>query len=63
LPFEQRQAVAMVDLAGLHYEEAADALGVSLGTVKSRIHRGRDRLRQYFRAHPELLSGHWRLDE
>lgn len=63
LPFDQRQAIALVDLAGLRYEEAAEALGVSLGTVKSRIHRGRDRLRGYFRAHPELLAGHWRLDE
>lgn len=63
LPFDQRQAIALVDLGGLRYEEAADALDVSLGTLKSRIHRGRDRLRQYFQSHPELLEGHWRLDE
>ena len=63
LPVDQRQAIALVDLAGLRYEEVAEALGVSLGTVKSRIHRGRDRLREYFRSNRELLEGYWRLEE
>jgi RNA polymerase sigma-70 factor (ECF subfamily) len=41
LPFEQREAVVLRDLAGLSNQEVADALGVSLPAAKSRIHRGR----------------------
>jgi RNA polymerase sigma-70 factor (ECF subfamily) len=36
-----RSVVALVDLAGLSYQEAADELGVPVGTVMSRLHRGR----------------------
>jgi len=45
LPFEQRAAVVLRDVQGLHYEEIAEVTGVGVGTVKSRIARGRDRLR------------------
>jgi RNA polymerase sigma-70 factor (ECF subfamily) len=45
LPFEQREAVVLRDLAGLSNLEVADALGVSLAAAKSRIHRGRLALR------------------
>jgi RNA polymerase sigma-70 factor (ECF subfamily) len=45
LPFEQRAAIVLRDVQGLHYEEIAEVTGVSVGTVKSRIARGRDRLR------------------
>lgn len=55
LPFEQRQAVVLSDLYGYHYDEIADISGASAGTVKSRIHRGREKLRQLVLAHPELL--------
>ena len=41
LPLEQRTAVVMRDLLGLSYEEIADATGSAVGTVKSRISRGR----------------------
>jgi RNA polymerase sigma-70 factor, ECF subfamily len=44
LPEDYRQAVAMHDLGGVPYEEIATLTGVSLGTVKSRISRGRRRL-------------------
>jgi RNA polymerase sigma-70 factor (ECF subfamily) len=44
LPPEYREAVAMHDLADISYEDIATATGVSLGTVKSRISRGRKRL-------------------
>jgi RNA polymerase sigma-70 factor (ECF subfamily) len=44
LPTEYRDAVVMHDLGGLPYEEIAKVTGVSLGTVKSRISRGRRRL-------------------
>jgi RNA polymerase sigma-70 factor (ECF subfamily) len=41
-----REAVVLRDLADLSYEEIAEVLNVSLGTVKSRILRGREALRQ-----------------
>ena len=42
---EYRAAIILCDLEGLSYEEIADSLGVKLGTVRSRIHRGRAQLR------------------
>jgi RNA polymerase sigma-70 factor, ECF subfamily len=44
LPAEYREAVVMHDLGGIPYEEIATLTRVSLGTVKSRISRGRRRL-------------------
>lgn len=46
LPFEQRAAVTMRDVQGLSYEEIAQVMGSRVGTVKSRIARGRERLRE-----------------
>jgi RNA polymerase sigma-70 factor (ECF subfamily) len=43
---EYRAAVVLCDIEGLSYEEIAAALGVKLGTVRSRIHRGRAQLRR-----------------
>lgn len=40
-----REAVVLRDIEGLSYEEIADVLGVRIGTVRSRIARGRDQLR------------------
>jgi RNA polymerase sigma-70 factor (ECF subfamily) len=48
LPLPQRVAVIMRDIEGLSYEEIAVALNVSLGTVKSRIARGREELKRHF---------------
>jgi RNA polymerase sigma factor (sigma-70 family) len=42
---EYRAAVILCDLEGLPYEEIAATLGIKLGTVRSRIHRGRAQLR------------------
>jgi len=41
-----REAVVLRDITDLSYEEIADVLGLSLGTVKSRILRGREALRE-----------------
>jgi RNA polymerase sigma-70 factor (ECF subfamily) len=46
LPPEFRAAVVLCDMEGLSYEEIAVTLGIKLGTVRSRIHRGRAQLRQ-----------------
>jgi RNA polymerase sigma-70 factor (ECF subfamily) len=46
LPAEQRLAVVMCDIQGFAYEEIAVAMKCSVGTVKSRIARGRDKLRK-----------------
>lgn len=46
VPEPYRTAVVLRDIEGLAYEEMAQVLGVTLGTVKSRLMRGRDALRQ-----------------
>lgn len=46
LPPDFRAAVVLCDLEGLSYDEVARALGVKLGTVRSRIHRGRTMLKE-----------------
>ena len=43
---EFRAAVVLCDIEGLSYEEIAATLGIKLGTVRSRIHRGRAALRE-----------------
>jgi len=44
LPEEQRETIALVYVEGLAYREAADVLGVPIGTVTSRLARGREAL-------------------
>ena len=46
LPAEQRQVILLVGLEGMRYEEVAVILGVPVGTVRSRLSRGRDQLRR-----------------
>jgi RNA polymerase sigma-70 factor, ECF subfamily len=53
LPPEFRAAVVLCDIEGLSYEEIGATLGVKLGTVRSRIHRGRQGIRDYLAAHSE----------
>ncbi len=46
LPQEQRQVILLVGLEGMRYEEVAVILDVPVGTVRSRLSRGRDQLRR-----------------
>jgi RNA polymerase sigma-70 factor (ECF subfamily) len=56
LPPEFRAAVVLCDVEGLSYEEIGATLGVKLGTVRSRIHRGRQALRASLERRRELVS-------
>lgn len=44
LPDEQREALVLIGASGFTYEEAAQTCGVAVGTIKSRLNRGRARL-------------------
>ena len=46
LPYDFREAVVMCDVIGLSYDEIALASAVPVGTVRSRIHRGRKMMRE-----------------
>ena len=46
LPIEQREAILLIGLEGLPYEDAAKVLNVPIGTIRSRLSRGRDQLRK-----------------
>ncbi len=57
LPEDQRTAVVLCDVYGMDYNEVASMTDSALGTVKSRIHRGRLRLRELLADHRELFTG------
>ena len=61
LPADQRLAVVLVDVQEYSYGEAAQIMGVPIGTVKSRLSRGRLTLRDHLLAQRELLPGEYRL--
>ena len=61
VPKEQRTALVLSDVHGLSYEEIAETMRCSLGTVKSRISRGRAKLRDYLLQQQELLPARYRL--
>jgi RNA polymerase sigma-70 factor, ECF subfamily len=46
LPLEQRQVILLVGLEGISYEDTAGILNIPVGTVRSRLSRGRDTLRE-----------------
>jgi RNA polymerase sigma-70 factor (ECF subfamily) len=56
LPQEQRQVILLVGLEGMRYEEVAVILGVPVGTVRSRLSRGRDQLRRLMEMDDEGMS-------
>jgi RNA polymerase sigma-70 factor, ECF subfamily len=57
LPDEQRVVVVLSDVPGMSYDEIVYITGASLGTVKSRISRGRLKIREYLHKSKELLPG------
>jgi RNA polymerase sigma-70 factor, ECF subfamily len=60
LPEEQRSAIVLVGLDGMRYEEVAAVLDVPVGTIRSRLSRGRETLRKLVGMHPDddsLSSG------
>jgi RNA polymerase sigma-70 factor (ECF subfamily) len=44
LPHEQREVILLVGLEGMRYDHVAEILDVPIGTVRSRLSRGRDQL-------------------
>jgi RNA polymerase sigma-70 factor (ECF subfamily) len=60
LPPEQRITFVLSDIHGLSYQEIAQVMNVSLGTVKSRLSRARAKLRDALLAHQELLPDEFR---
>ena len=56
LPPDQRIAFVLSDVQGMSYEEVADTMQTSLGTVKSRLSRARAKLRDYLLTQTELIG-------
>jgi RNA polymerase sigma-70 factor, ECF subfamily len=63
LPAEQRLAIVLCDVQGLSYDEIADITRASLGTVKSRISRGRAKMRELLREMREPLPASPRQED
>jgi RNA polymerase sigma-70 factor (ECF subfamily) len=56
LPKSFRDAIVLVDLEELSYKDAAERLGVPVGTVMSRLHRGRRMLAETVRSKGDELA-------
>lgn len=63
LPPDQRVVLVLSDVEGLDYAAIAEAVGIPLGTVKSRLARARARLRDFLQARGELLPRKYRLED
>ena len=61
LPPDQRVALVLSDVQGFSYQEIAEITRSSLGTIKSRLSRGRAKLRDYLLEQGELLPARYRL--
>jgi RNA polymerase sigma-70 factor (ECF subfamily) len=58
LPQEQREAIILIGAEGMSYEDAAEALGVKVGTIKSRVNRARNRLAELMGVAADRLHNH-----
>lgn len=56
LPEDQRLAIVLSDVQGYGYDEIAQVMDIAVGTVKSRISRGRGRLREFLQQSPEAME-------
>lgn len=56
LPEDMRAAIVLRDIQGFSYEEISQMLDINVGTIKSRISRGREKLREKFQAKAELFD-------
>lgn len=56
LPEDMRAAIVLRDIQGFSYEEISQMLNINVGTIKSRISRGREKLREKFLAKSELFD-------
>src|SRR5699024_8843345 len=66
LPDDQRLAIVLSDVQGYGYDEIAQVMDIAVGTVKSRISRGRGRLRAFLQQSPaamELAERYLRLND
>lgn len=63
LPEDQRIVLVLSDVQGFSYQEIAKVVDQPLGTVKSRLSRGRRRLRDFLLTQKELLPGQYRLND
>jgi RNA polymerase sigma-70 factor, ECF subfamily len=61
MPVEQRVTLVLSDIQGFAYDEIAQITGTNVGTVKSRLSRGRAQLREFLLAQEELLPASYRL--
>lgn len=62
LPVDQRLVLALYDIHGYSYAEICEITGFAIGTVKSRIHRARAKLREHLLQQPELLPTSFRAE-
>ena len=56
LPEDMRSAIVLRDIQGFSYDEIAQMLEINVGTIKSRISRGREKLREKFLSRAELFD-------
>jgi len=63
LPSDQKVVLVLSDIEGMSYQEIAHVVGISLGTVKSRLSRARAKMRDYLVQNGELLPALYRLHD
>jgi len=61
LPPDQRVTLVLIDIEGLNYDEAANAMQTNVGTVKSRLSRARAAMRDFLVQQVELVPARYRL--